>query len=295
MIHVLSTTSGTTPWEFVAHPDVWLLVFSLVAGYAAAIRYLGPSLAPKDAPVVTRKQVLTFAAGVFVIWSFSDWPVHDLSEGYLFWVHMTQHTMFSLVAPPLLILGTPAWLQRWLLSPPALRAFVRRMCRPLPASLLFNFVVAITHWPKWVDVTLHSELAHFGAHALLVVAALIMWLPIVNAIPDIVKALSYPVRMLYLFLQSILPTLPASFLAFAERPLYRFYETAPRISGMTTVEDQQLAGAIMKVGGTTLIWGVIVVMFFKWYAESQRDQGDVLTWEDVQRELDRTKPAVPNR
>ncbi len=288
----LASTGGGGPWAFHPHPDAWLLVALLAGGYLLALRRLGPRLAAPGGPVVSRRQASLFTLGVVLVWAFADWPVHDISEGYLFSVHMVQHTIFSLVAPALLLLGTPAWLLRRLVQPPAVNRVLRKLCRPIPATLLFNGVIAISHWPKWIDYTVQHEPAHFAAHVLLFGSSLVMWLPVLNRLPEL-PVLSPPGRMLYLFLQSIVPTVPASFLAFAERPMFKVYANAPRITPMSAVEDQQVAGAVMKVGGATLIWIVIVVMFFRWYHQSQRDQGDVLTWEDVERELERTEPAVP--
>ena len=94
------------------HPDVWLLVAALALGYFVAIRRLGPRLAPAGTPVVTRFQVACFSGGILAMWLASDWPIHDLGEGYLFSIHMVQHTVMSIVAPPLLLIGTPAWLAR---------------------------------------------------------------------------------------------------------------------------------------------------------------------------------------
>lgn len=263
---------------------------ALVVGYWWAVTRLGPRNGPAGSAPVRRREVLAFGAGVIVLWAFADWPVHDISENYLFSVHMAQHTAFSLVAAPLLLLGTPSWLLRLIVRPRWLQALLRRLARPLAGLLLFNGFVAISHWAGWVDFTLRHEAAHFGAHALLLAVSLVMWLPVVNRLPEIVSV-SYPVRMIYLFGQSILPNVPTAFLVFAERPIYRFYAEAPRPFGISAVEDQQMAGAIMKIAGTTIIWGVIVGLFFHWYTVSQRDQGDVLTWDDVERELSRTNPV----
>ncbi|HEX7167661.1 MAG TPA: cytochrome c oxidase assembly protein [Acidimicrobiales bacterium] len=278
--------------EFTAHPSVWLLVGAIVVGYVLAIRVLGPSLVPAGEPIVSRKQVVLFGVGVALLWTFADWPVHDLAEKYLFSVHMVQHTVFSLIAPPILLLGLPTWLLDWLTSPAWLRAALRKICRPLPAALLFNGMIAFTHWPSWVDLTLRSEVVHFLAHTMLWATATAMWLPVVNHGVVGLPSLSRMAKMPYLFLQSIVPTIPASFLAFADNVLYEEYAKAPRIWGMSAIEDQQLAGGIMKVGGTMIIWTLIVVIFFRWYADSERTGNDTLTWDDVQRELDRTPPAT---
>src|SRR3546814_19701838 len=70
----------------------------------------------------------------------------------------------------------------------------------------------------------------------------------------------------YLFLSSIIPTVPASFLTWAEQPLYDLYTEAPRLWGLTAIQDVQAAGAIMKLGGGVILWSVITVIFFRWAA-----------------------------
>jgi putative membrane protein len=191
---------------------------------------------------------------------------------------------------------------------------------------MFNVVVAVTHAPFWVNGTLYHHFWHFWSHLLLFTAAMFMWFPVVNALPEF-PHLSRPLKMLYLFLQSIIPNVPAAFLTFATGAIYTYYSHVPRPFGISAVSDQQLAGAIMKVGGTFLIWGIIVVVFFRWYAEqaardadslqrrlaAQRlqmvqmsieepeadrvgpvtDTPDVLTWEHVVGELAKTPPAKP--
>jgi putative membrane protein len=285
---LLAHVRSGDPWAFHAHPDVWLVVGLLVGAYLLALRRLGPRLAPAGKPAASSRQRLVFGIGAVLIYVFAEWPIHDISEGYLFWVHMVQHTVFSLVAPPLLLLGTPGWLLSWLIRPVA--PVLRRLCRPIPATLLFNGVIAVSHSAQWVNYVGQHELAHFLAHVLLFGSAVVMWLPIVHRLPELVP-MSTPVRMVYLFMQSVLPNVPTAFLTFAEHPIYSWYASAPRISGMSAVIDQQTAGAIMKVGGTTIIWTTIVVLFFRWYQETQRDQGDVLTWDDVRRDFERTDPA----
>ncbi|HUQ40432.1 MAG TPA: cytochrome c oxidase assembly protein [Acidimicrobiales bacterium] len=275
-----------SPWVWHAHPEVWLLVVVAVAGYLWAVRRWAPA-----GEQVGARQQRAFLAGVAVLFVGAGWPVHDLAEKYLLWVHMTQHLLFTLVVPPLLLIGTPGWLLRKVLGP--VLPLVAWMARPLLAGLAFNAVIILSHWPAVVDATLRNEPLHFLAHLVLFTFATLMWLPVLSTIPEI-RRLSEPGRMVYLFLQSVVPTVPASFLTFAERPIYRFYADAPRPFGLSAVGDQQLAGAMMKLGGGVVLWGVIVVIFFRWYADDQRAQkrDAVLTWRDVERELERTTPRA---
>ena len=280
-------SAAVSPWAWHAHPDVWALLIVLGVGYPLALTRLAGAR-PAGEPVATRRQKWTFGAGLFVLWLASDWPIHDIAEKYLLSAHMVQHLLLTLIAPPLLMLGVPPWLMRRLLAPRFLHAVFSRLARPFPAAVLFNTVVAVSHWPALVDTALRSEPVHFSVHAALVTTAVLMWFPVLNRLPEYPR-LGEPARMVYLFLQSIIPTVPASFLTFGDGVLYKFYEAAPRPFAISAIEDQQVAGAVMKVAGGGILWGIIVVMFFRWYASSERDKGDVLTWDDVQRELERTK------
>ena len=276
---------GEGPWQWHAHPDVWLLVAVLSLGYLGTVRWLGPRLAAPGEWLVTVRQVALYYLGVACLWAAADWPVHDLSEGYLYSVHMVQHMVFSLVAPPLLLLGTPGWLVRAALRPRPLLRAARFVTRPVPALLIFNGVVVLTHLPVVVDLTVRSEPAHFVAHAVLVASSLLMWWPVVSPVPEILPRLPYGGQMVYLFVQSLVPTVPASFLTFSHSVIYPFYETVPRLWGISAVEDQRVAGLIMKLGGGLLLWGIIAALFFQWYAREESEGKDTLTWEDVEHEL----------
>lgn len=272
-----------TDWH--PHPDVWLLVVALVGGYLFALVRLAPTRAPKDEPPVTRSQAAAFLVGVATLWLGADWPMHELSEDYLFSAHMVQHMLFSLVAPPLLLAGTPRWLLRTLLAPPWLMRAVRFVTRPLVALIFFNGVIVITHWPVLVDLSLRSELVHLAAHTVLVTSALAMWWPVVGPLPEL-PSLPEPAKMFYLFLQSVVPTVPASFLTFASTPIYSFYAAAPRLWGISAVTDQRVGGLIMKIVGGALLWAVIAVIFFRWSAKEQRQEVETVSWHEFEHELD---------
>lgn len=249
------------------HPDVWLVVGLLATGYALAIVRLGPRVAPAG-EVVTRSQLVYFSLGLLALWMVSDWPVHDIAEKANYSVHMMQHLTFSIIAAPLLLLGTPGWLVRWLLQPEWLFRTVKWLARFLPAIVLYNVVIVLAHWPAVVDLTLHNGFYHFLAHCVIFLSALIVWLPIVSPIPEIPRY-SPPIQMVYLFLQSVVPTIPASFLTFGTAPLYHYYEHVHQLFGLSTLDDQRVAGLIMKLGGGLSLWMVITVVFFRWFAEEE--------------------------
>ncbi|MDQ1395145.1 MAG: putative rane protein [Acidimicrobiaceae bacterium] len=295
--------SFVSPWAWHAHPEVWLIMGGSVVLFFLAVRHVGPNHVPEGELVITRRQLASFVSGVAFLWLFADWPVHDLSERYLYSVHMVQHMVFILVAPPLLILGTPQWLQRWILQPKPFDFVARKLCRPVVAAVIFNVAVAVSHAPGWVNFTLEHDSVHFFAHLFIFATAMIMWFPVVNTMPDY-PTMGPAVKLVYLFIQSILPNVPVAFLAFSNGVIYTFYARVPRPFPISAVEDQQLAAAIMKVGGTFIIWSVMLVVFFSWYRDEHGPMSappkrtplmpEVLTWDDVERELARVEPAQPS-
>ncbi len=245
---------------------------------------LGPKWAAAGQAVVTRFQVTCWTLGVLAMWVASDYPVHDIAERYNFSVHMVQHLIFTMVVAPLLLLGLPAWLLRLVLRPRWLFSTVRTLSRFVPALVIFNVVLVFTHWPLIVDAALHSGLVHFLVHVLLVVSSLIVWMPIVSPLPEIPR-LQPVLQMLYLFAWSVVPTVPASFLTFGASPLYKFYEHVPHLYGMSTLEDQQAAGLIMKIGAGLLLWLIIAVVFFRWASEEDRANTPRHGLDEMDREL----------
>jgi putative membrane protein len=197
---------------------------------------------------------------------------------------MVQHLIFSMVVAPLLLLGMPAWLFRRVLAPRWLFQIVRTLSRFIPALLIFNVVLVFTHWPVMVNDALRSGLVHFLIHALLLVSSLIVWMPIVSPLPEIPR-LAPLMQMLYLFAWSIVPTVPASFLTFGATPLYKFYEHVPHLYGLSTLEDQQAAGLIMKIGAGLLLWAIIAVVFFRWASEEERANTPRHGLDEMDREL----------
>lgn len=257
---------GHSPWEFHLHPDVLLLIAVIGAAYAWTTVRWRP-----DGVALSRRHVARFGIALGLLWIVSDWPIHDLSEGWSYAIHMMQHLVITFVVPPLALWGTPPWLLRRLIAP--IEPAVRFVVRPLPALLVFNVTVAFTHWTYLTNLAVRSGPAHLAQHTLLVLSALAMWWPVVGPLPEY-KRLQPLAAMVYLFVQSLLPTVPASFLTFATVPVYRAYAAFPKLWGMSPTEDQQLAGGVMKIGGALLLWTVIGAVWFRWAAREDARRKD---------------------
>lgn len=252
---------------FHIHFDVLGVLGAMVILYEYGLRRLAVLYAPRGEVAVTRQQRWLFYAGIFSLFVVSSWPFHDIGEQSLFLFHMGEHLVFGLIAPPLLLAGTPWWLIRLVVKPvlPALRV----VTKPFVALALFNGMLGLIHAPGVINLMLENEFAHFGIHAVLFVFGIFMWWPVIGPIPDIPQ-LSPFLRMGYVFLQSLVPTIPAAFLTLGNAPLYPVYETLPRLWGISVLDDQIYAGLLMKLGGGLLLWGVIAWIWFSWWNEEQR-------------------------
>jgi putative membrane protein len=265
---------------FHVHLDVFLVLGGLAAAYLwAAAAHQNETGEPLDA----RRRRL-FLGGVAALLVGASWPVHDLAESYLYSMHMVQHMLFTFLGAPLLLVGTPAWMWRMLLRPVPVRLAWSILTRPLVALIVANGVLLLTHWPEIVALSVRSEFAHFSLHTLLLGSAIVMWWPVLSPLPEL-PALSPPGQMIYLFFQSLAPTIPASFLTFGTAPLYPVYAGFPRIWGIDPLSDQLIAGLVMKLVGGAILWVVIAVVFFRWGRQEQTEGWDALKFRNVEREI----------
>jgi putative membrane protein len=265
---------------FHVHLDVLATLGGLAAVYLLAARHHQGATGERLEP----GRRYRFLGGVAVLLVGATWPIHDLAESYLYSMHMVQHMLFTFVAAPLLLTGTPAWMWRAIFPSGPLRAAWALLTRPLVALIVANGVLLFMHWPEVVSLSVRSELAHFSLHALLLGSAIVMWWPVLSPLPEL-PSLSRPGQLLYLFFQSLAPTIPASFLTFGTEPLYPIYATFPRIWGMDALTDQLVAGLVMKLVGGAILWVVIAAIFFRWGHEETTEGWDALKFRNVEREI----------
>ena len=182
---------------------------------------------------------------------------------------------------------------------------VRFFSKPVVAAVVFNAIVMVTHIPGVVNTTTVIGPLHFALHLMLVLTAVLAWMPVVGPLPEL--QMRHGGKMIYLFLFSVVPTVPAAWLWLAERPVYAHYGDQPvRVWNIDAINDQQVAGLIMKVGGGFFLWTIMIYMFFKRFGREtlqensyRRPQAsepaltdDVLTYDVVTAAFDASKAPV---
>jgi len=250
------------PWQrWDWHPSV-VIGLALLGGLYV---YLGGLAAP-------RRRVTAFGASLVVLGVALNGPLHNLSDGYLFSAHMVQHLALTLVFPPLLLYGTPAWVVRPLLGPAWVLRSARRATRPLAAGALFSAPITLWHVPQFYESALEHHPLHIVQHLVFIATAVIMWWPILSPVPELPRA-SYPSQLISLFALRLPMSLAGALITLSEQVLYPFYAGAPRVWGLAPLADQQLGGLLMWVVGTIYLWVAASVVWFRWSA--REESGDV--------------------
>jgi cytochrome c oxidase assembly factor CtaG len=182
-------------------------------------------------------------------------------DGHLFALHMTQHLMIAVAAPPLLLLGAPLvpflWglptterrgLGRLLVPGRPLHVVLHALTTPWLAVVVFLVTLSVWHVPALYDAAQGRSAAHVLEHALLIGTGMLFWWPIVHPSGG-QRRLGYGIGIAYVFAAALQSNAVGALLTFAGRPLYQTYIDAPRISPLSPLEDQQLGGLIMWVPG----------------------------------------------
>jgi putative membrane protein len=239
------------PWPL--DPSVYAGLLLLFTGYLLLARALPPS----------RLNELWFGLGIFTLWLALETPIDTLSDCCLQSVHMLQHVLLGVVAPPLLLLG---------LSPVMAEALARRagpvlrLAEPLPAQIVAAFVMIAWHLPALYDLTLRSEAIHIFEHLTFVAAGVLFWWPALDATSRTTSwRLGDGARLLYLFIGTFAQDGVALALMFSRVPFYTFYEHAPRlVESLTVVADQTLSGAVLMLVGKVSYAIAMLAIFFRW-------------------------------
>ncbi|MBI4241269.1 MAG: cytochrome c oxidase assembly protein, partial [Candidatus Rokubacteria bacterium] len=203
-------------------------------------------------------QLALYLAGLAVIALALLSPI-DTFAALLLTMHMIQHELLTMVAPPLLLLANPLPVVLWAL-PRRLRhrlgrlltrgALVRKGLRALtlmPVSwVLFMVILWGWHFPVAYEASLRYEVLHNIQHLSFFASALLFWWPLINPAPRLHGHIPYGFRLAYI-IAAVGPTaLPLMSIAvFAREVFYPHYTTVPRVWGLSPLEDQSIGWGLM--------------------------------------------------
>ena len=239
--------------------DPWLVV-ALAA--SAAIYFRGwRALRRHDAKRWHGGRLAAFLGGLVAIFAALASPIEPFAD-LLLVVHMLQHMLLLVVAPPLIWLSAPLLpMLRGLPKPirtnvvgpfvrsPVVRDGLALLVHPLAAWPLMVGVVWLWHTPRGYELALADPTWHLVEHASFAFAALLFWFPVVSPFPSRPQWSRW-IILPYLILADVQNTVLAAWLTFAGESIYPHYSQVPRIGGWTVLADQQAAGVLMWVPGS---------------------------------------------
>src|ERR1700739_3009060 len=206
--------------------------------------------------VIPAWRAASFLAGVLLVWLAIGSPL-ALLDAQLLTVHMMQHLLLMTIAPALIWIGAPLMpvlhglpqkLVQSVLGPflrwPVAQAAGRVLSDPAVCWLAAAAALVGWHIPAAFNLALQSEGLHIAEHASFLAAGFLFWWPVIQPWPSVPVWPRWSI-LLYLFAATLPCDILSAYLAFCERVVYPAYASAPRLFGLSALEDQECAGALM--------------------------------------------------
>jgi cytochrome c oxidase assembly factor CtaG len=257
----LSARTLFSQWQFAPVVTACLLA-------AAALYLVGVWLVRRDHPrrpwPAWRTVAFLGGLAVIVVATQSSVGVYD---DVLFSMHMWQHLLLLMVAPPLLIAGQPVTLLLHASRNP-LHGWVKRLVRsqvaagitfPLVGLALYAATVVGTHLTGFMNLTLTHPVVHDLEHGAYLVAGYLFFLPLVGREP-IRWRLSFPAKLFLLLIAMPIDTFTGVVLMQTTHPLFSAYD-GRRSWGPSQVSDLHNGGAVMWIGGDAIMLALILGLF----------------------------------
>jgi len=212
-----------------------------------------------------------FIGGLFSLWIAMGSPLVAFDDDLLT-IHMIQHVLLMIVAPPLILLGAPALpllhglpqrVVRGVVGPflrwPPLHRLGHTLTHPAICWLSAMGALVAWHVPALFELGLRSELWHEVEHASFFTTGLLFWWPVVQPWPSVARWPQWRIP-LYLFIATVPCDVLSAFLAFCDRVVYSSYLIEQQKFSISPLQDQECAGALMWTCATFayLIPAVIV-------------------------------------
>lgn len=265
----LSLILRSWPWNVL----VLLGLISVAAGYAYGFYYFrqhGWLERLVRRGLIKRSHPWYFSAGLATIFIALQSPI-DVLANMLFLMHMIQHILLMMVAPPLILLGLPVPLVRWLILKIKLRGVLSWLTYPLLAYALVTFNFLVWHVPAMYEAALRNEVIHDLMHALFFYTALFYWWRVIDPTRGWFSLWHWtPARWVYLIVAAP-PSYVLGAIFWGSRTVwYPAYAQAPRLWGLTALEDQRWGGMLMWLQGWMFIMASMIVLY-TWY-DPEREQ-----------------------
>lgn len=254
----------TWTWAWKAYPGVWIVMLAMVVGYRLLTRNAPPGA----------KGVRYGWVGVVIIWLSLDWPLGPLAAGYLASAHALQFIMITFMAVPLLLMGIRDGALQHIPETGPLGRTLRVLTFPVLAGLIFNVIIIATHNAVVLDSLMVTQLGAFFNDLLWFVGAVIFWWPVIVPVPHRPRFHGF-FQIIYIFLGTSFHTVLGIIMLISRYPIYGVYELAPPMSGLSAIRDLHIAGGIMELMGSAVVYPVMSYIFFQWVKKAKDEEARI--------------------
>jgi putative membrane protein len=228
---------------------------------------------------VRRWQAAAFTGAWVAVFLALVSPIDAIADA-LFSVHMVQHLLLMLVAAPLLALAAPTSAFLWALPPrarralarvwrrsDAMRAAYRTLAHPATAWAVAACVLWLWHVPAIYDIAVAHDVVHGVQHATFFATALLFWRALVDPLGPFRRAQG--AGLLYTFFAALHGMLLGALLTLAARPWYAAHDATTIAWGLSPLQDQQAAGAIMWMPAGVIYAVAVALLIVRWVHVSE--------------------------
>jgi putative membrane protein len=248
-------------------PGLLLVILIPCLFYGLAIRQARQSNRRDKA--INKWRVVAFVVAIIAMACVLLTPVNTIARTQLFLVHMAQTVILTTLCAPLLLIAFPAWFLQPLLQQPIVRPIARVLTQPVVASFIFNVTFLAWHAPGLFHLALEHETLYDIALLSFLFTSLLNWWPLIGPVQTF-HSLSYPLKMLYAFLDGQPVDIYAFLLVFSGTVIYPYYTIPPRL-GITAFGDQAAGGALLLIPGLVDLV-VMSPLFIRWLAQMEQRQ-----------------------
>jgi cytochrome c oxidase assembly factor CtaG len=244
--------AAVDPWQLQADPEWAAAIVVAAVDYVLVVR----TLSRRGQPTPTWRRA-SFAAGLALIAIGLLSPLEHIALTALLSAHLLQNVMLADWAPPLLVLGlTPAMMEA-----AEKRAWVRVATSPPVALAAWLAAWYGLHVPAVYGYALEHRWALGLEHLAFLASGLVFWWAVIS--PGRMRPQS---RLLFLF-GAFIAAAPVAFALAFTQPLYDFYERAPKLWGLSPLEDQQIGAIGMAIEQAIILFAACSVAFMQWLDE----------------------------
>lgn len=228
---------------------------------------------------VRRWQGVAFAVALLAIVTAIVSPLDEWSKT-LFAAHMGQHLVLMLLAAPLFVLGLPATALIWslprswrhhlpaLAHRPLIQSLRRWGVNPFVAIALHSAVIWLWHTPLLYEAALRHDAVHALEHFTFFGTAVLFWGIVFQTRGR--RSAGPGIAVFALFALALQGSALGALLTFSASPWYEVHETGALAWGLTTLEDQQLAGLIMWIPSGVVYLAAVLAVVGRWLTGMDR-------------------------